>query len=75
MCGDRKARACLEPRRGTGTDLFSDRRAVLTDIRHDKYVGRKVARVRNAEGGDFSEALLASGHACAYGDCGSCLAI
>lgn len=44
--------------------------AILSDIRHDKYAGRVLARVENSAGADLAEALFAAGLA-ARGDSGS----
>jgi len=57
-CGSEKARA-LEAR--DFTSRFLGDRAVLTDIRHDKYAGRVVARVANRRGEDLGAALVANG--------------
>lgn len=43
------------------TEAFLGGRAVLTDIRHDKYAGRVLAHVRNASGEDLGEALVGAG--------------
>ncbi|NWG72457.1 MAG: thermonuclease family protein [Parvularculaceae bacterium] len=43
------------------TAAFLAGRAILTDIRHDKFAGRVVARVANVAGDDLGEALLRRG--------------
>jgi micrococcal nuclease len=43
------------------TAAFLGTRAVLTDVRHDKYAGRVLAHVANAAGADLGEALVAAG--------------
>jgi endonuclease YncB( thermonuclease family) len=43
------------------TAAFLGGRAILRDIRHDKYAGRVVARVENAAGADLAEALIERG--------------
>lgn len=49
------------------SDLFArDPAAVLTDIRHDKYGGRILARVHTTAGRDVGELMIAAGLAVAY---------
>lgn len=66
-------KAAAEDARAFVESFFADRRASLTDIHHDKFAGRVLARVENSAGADLGTALLASGHAKVYGGADWCL--
>ena len=46
--------------------LLHDRPIFLFEVSADKYYGRMVARVQDAEGNDIGQKLIAGGHARAY---------
>jgi endonuclease YncB( thermonuclease family) len=39
---------------------------VISEIRHDKYAGRALGRLRRSDGKDLTETLIAAGHAKPY---------
>ncbi|MGE0408521.1 MAG: thermonuclease family protein [Amphiplicatus sp.] len=52
--------------------FFADNRAMLRDIRYDKYGGRVVARIENAAGEDLAAALRKAGFAVDFGAAAWC---